>query len=308
MNNIDYKNVVLSLAKNSSLPYKETGHVKYTSNMSLNSSTMNNTFSQFVDNDKFIESYLNGTQSYQYGPKSDDQQKIYYGDDGYKYFKDQGGQLAIYRKIEKDLNDDIGRKIDGNANFIFQREYFYVCGTDSSLRYSKDLDTWSSINLRDVRGYYSTDYVTVVAAKDGVYFVEFDVDQITVDKINETELQECRSVYIVDTDYIYVGCADGIYRAYYGAYSRGNKISFSKLEIRKESGTQTTTHDVQVNDIIQFDDRVYLAAEDNVYIDRTEQTLKGYKLWLEDEHVNCAVRVGDYTFVGTNKNLFAKWD
>lgn len=72
MNNVDYKNTVLGLTKNDSLPYKETGHVKYTSNTSINSGIVNNTFSQFVDNDRFIESYLRGAQSYQYGPKSDD--------------------------------------------------------------------------------------------------------------------------------------------------------------------------------------------------------------------------------------------
>ena len=64
MNNVDYKNIVLGLTKNDSLPYKETGHVKYTSDTSINSGTVNNTFGQFVDNDKFIENYLQGTQSY----------------------------------------------------------------------------------------------------------------------------------------------------------------------------------------------------------------------------------------------------
>lgn len=32
MNNISYKNVILGLNKNSTLPYKESGHIKYTSN------------------------------------------------------------------------------------------------------------------------------------------------------------------------------------------------------------------------------------------------------------------------------------
>lgn len=64
MNNVDYKNIVLGFTKNDSLPYKETGHVKYTSDTSINGGTVNNTFGQFVDNDKFIENYLQGTQSY----------------------------------------------------------------------------------------------------------------------------------------------------------------------------------------------------------------------------------------------------
>ena len=179
---------------------------------------------------------------------------------------------------------------------------------DSSLRYSKDLETWSTVNLRSVKGYYSTEYQTVIAAKDGVYFVTFDVNEITVDKINETELQECKSVLVSDNNYIYVGCADGIYRAYYGGYSTGNRISFEKLELRNEEGEKTTNREIPVNDIIQFDDSIYLAAEDNVYVDANENTLKGYEFWLEDQTVNCVVKLGEYTFVGTNKNLYGKYD
>lgn len=64
MNNLNYKNTVLGLYKNGSLPYKEPGHIKYTNNTSLNCGTLNNTFNQLVDNDRFAERYLNGATAY----------------------------------------------------------------------------------------------------------------------------------------------------------------------------------------------------------------------------------------------------
>lgn len=191
--------------------------------------------------------------SYQYGPKSDDSEKIYYGADGYKYYKDENGQLAIYRKIENDLNSDIRNKIDGNAHFICQWGAYYFCGMDSGLKYSTDLETWSTIPLRAVRGYYQTDSMMIVAAQDGVYLVQIEEGAVEVSRVNSTQLVECRCVGVSDTNFIYVGCSDGLYRAYFANYFRGSEIAFDKLEIRRKYIEGTERHDVVVNDIIEID-------------------------------------------------------
>lgn len=34
----------------------------------------------------------------------------------------------------------------------------------------------------------------------------------------------------------------------------------------------------------------------------------GYERWLDSENVNAVVRAGSYTFVGTDRNLFARYD
>lgn len=308
MNNISYKNVILGLNKNSTLPYKESGHVKYTSNTSLTDGTLNNTFNQFIDNDKFIERKLNSVTSYQYGPKSDDQEKIYYAADGYKYYKDENGQLAIYRKVENDLNSDIRKKIDGNVNFLFQYGSYYICGTDYQLKYSTDLESWTSMTLRDVKGYYSSDSMTIVAARDGIYRITADEGVIALYKINKSELAGCRCVGITDNNEIYVGCSDGVYRSRISGYDRDRKLEFEKVEIRRQYSDHTEKRHVQVNDVAQISDDIYLAAQDCVYKDKEEVTLKGYERWLDGNNVNATVRIGPYTFVGTDKNLYAKYD
>ena len=169
-----------------------------------------------------------------------------------------------------------------------------------------DLETWTTIDLKNVRGYYSSDFITIVAAQDGIYSVNFDLDDV-VEMMNETPLVGCRSVAITDTSYMYVGCQDGVYMGRYSGFQRGSKIKFEKVEIRTQKNETTKTNNVPVNDIMQHDGKIYLAADDNVYKEKTENTLKGYSLWIEDQNVNCVVEVGDYTFAGTDENLFARY-
>lgn len=109
-NNIKQKNLAFSFEKKTGIPYGDLKYVSLDDNRSVdNSLNVNNTTEQLVDNDIFIENQINFNKNRRVGPKSGDEESIYNGPDGYKYWDKEGGSFDIYHKKDHDVQSTFRR-------------------------------------------------------------------------------------------------------------------------------------------------------------------------------------------------------
>lgn len=87
MNNIKQKNVIYGMKPSSDLPYKQVEYINHNECCeTLNEVDINNLANQLVDNDVYVEQYLNHTSSYVVGPKAYDEATVESMPNGYKAF------------------------------------------------------------------------------------------------------------------------------------------------------------------------------------------------------------------------------
>ena len=58
MNNTNYKNTIYKKSAVTGLPYSDIQNIQYAEGTGINAIRLNNTFKQFVDNDKYVEQTL----------------------------------------------------------------------------------------------------------------------------------------------------------------------------------------------------------------------------------------------------------
>ena len=178
MNNIEQKNVIYSLNRKKQMPYRKSGHVVYNSGdahystNNVNFSNLNNSFQQLLDNDLYIENYLNGKSS-SVGPKSRDNMDT--DVNGTKYWGDaQNDDIEILRKEQLGIADTVEVDLKGeNVNFEVEYNGRRFVGSDEGLYYFDDL---KSVSLSEFAAKGSFGYLEhkdrlFLGMEDGVYTI-----------------------------------------------------------------------------------------------------------------------------------------
>ena len=104
MNNKKQKNVVKNFSKNTEIPYSRNTNVIYQDGITMMSETLNNTFQQLLDNDKYTDANLTHMKTTYVGPKPESVDPTTQPN-GFKFWSgiNAGDNLNILQKIDEPI-------------------------------------------------------------------------------------------------------------------------------------------------------------------------------------------------------------
>lgn len=134
--NIKEKNTIYAFEQRSSMPYPDDKNINYSSlNSYINSTSLNNTYQQLVDNDQYIANRLLSMKGNAAGPIVVDQDnstdQIYDMDNGSKFFMSYDN-ATVYKKTDVPLQESIYdaeryAKMNVLNVFFVKPDYVLVC-------------------------------------------------------------------------------------------------------------------------------------------------------------------------------------
>lgn len=312
MNNIQQKNTIQKLISNVDMPYQDKFYVDHAiANYTLDSSDVNHSMQQLLDNDIYIERTLNATSSYMQGPKMYDETTIASKPNGYKAYGDviTGDCLDVLRKVEKPLSASLIRSasITGKAYFVCEFDNAVFVGSDGPLKYTTDIDEdeWHTVDGNiTATNYCVEDGRLFLAAKDGVYqlstYVDYELDEngqnphygvasFSVVKLNSSnDITDVTAVSFNKKKNTLCISANknGKQHLYIGNYNRNSslttlhrKVAFSSRQLFKydkivQMRTNPTGAQVAVNDICHdTKNRTLVSTTNGVFVEDKKDQL-----------------------------------
>ena len=276
MNNINQKNVIYGMKPSSGLPYQQVEWIDHNECCeSINEVDVNNLANQLVDNDVYVEQYLNHTSSYIVGPKAYDETTISSAPNGHKAFGQLKGAnyLPILHKVEKPLQDTITLLQAGNVKVMKKFGDLIVANINSVAKCTYDpingpweILYWQDGGLErtvDANDIYSCDIGCFIAANNGIFQLVIESgydteDEQAAERHSLVKLDSNSSIpqakcIAVDSSAskVYVGCNQGSTKMLVGDYKTSlgaGNAGMVNLEPVKLYANHEEADD-QVNDI-----------------------------------------------------------
>lgn len=332
MNNIRQKNVIYSLVPGTEIPYKNPEYVNHRECCeNINEIDINNLANQLVDNDLYVESFLQHASSYITGPKIYDESTISSKVDGYKAFGQikSSKSLEILHKIDSPLSSTIQKLQSGTVKFVkkFGDLVIVNINNDTRCAYDPINGPWESLRSRGQR-VDSTDVCTndvdcFIAARDGIYqlSVETYFDENAGSTVEKKELVKLNpdSDYInatciaVDkkTSKVYVGTEDqGVL---IGQINRKNSLESNagKVQLQKKNlWTDKKIINDHINDIEILDNSdVVVAGNSYLYTQDVHKNLQNLQIYGIDDNAisfNQSIQYNEKIFFGSSNGLWQK--
>lgn len=302
MNNISQKNVIYGLKSNSELPYQQITYINHKECCeNINEVDVNNLANQLLDNDLYIESFLQHISSYIVGPKIYDSTTISSKVDGYKAFGAirTSQSLEILHKIDTPLSSTITRLQSGNIKYLKKFGDLIIANINGSTKCTYDpiAGSWETILCCNDSGASktvdSTDAYTdgincFIAASTGIYQLSTctnfneslaaTVESHSLVKLNtDTSDIGARCIAMsIDGSRLYVGCDDTVM---IGNYNKNAGIAGNQENIvltSKNLYSNRSTESDQINDIeVLSGGDVVVAGETSLYVQATQKYLQG---------------------------------
>lgn len=182
MNNISQKNVIYGLKSESELPYQQVQYINHKECCeNINEVDVNNLANQLLDNDVYVESFLQHASSYIVGPKIYDSTTISSKVNGYKAFGSirTAQSLEILHKTDKPLSASVSRLQAGNVKYLkkFGDLIITNIGNTTKCTYDPVNGPWENLLCCDEHGCRSVDSTDAytngvdcfIAANTGIY-------------------------------------------------------------------------------------------------------------------------------------------
>lgn len=341
MNNIRQKNVIYSLKPNTELPYKHPEYVTHNYCCeNINEVDVNNLASQLVDNDVYVENYLQHASSYVVGPKVYDQTTISSKVNGYKSFGaiKSSDTLEIMRKIDTPLSATVSKLQTGNTKVLKKFGDLIIANINGVTKCTYDpLDgTWENLLCCDESGnqhtvdaidIYSDGIDCFFAAKTGIYQLSASTqfndalsatveDHVLVKLNNDSEdIDACCIAVNRQTKTVYVGFRNsdhpiriGQINLQNGLESYAGKITLVDKNLYFD---QRTVVD-QINDIeILSGGDVIVAGNASLYVQSKSKYLQGMEVLAPasssgvTQFTSCVEFCGRM-FFGSSRGLWVK--
>ena len=182
MNNISQKNVIYGLRSEAELPYQQVQYINHKECCeNINEVDVNNLANQLLDNDLYVESFLQHASSYIVGPKIYDSTTISSKTDGYKAFGQikTSQSLEILHKTDKPLSASVSRLQTGNVKYLKKFGDLIIANIGHATKCSYDPvnGPWENLlccdehgcRLVDSNDAYTNGVDCFIAADTGIY-------------------------------------------------------------------------------------------------------------------------------------------
>lgn len=337
MNNIKQKNVIYGMKSSGDLPYKQVEYINHNECCeTLNEVDINNLANQLVDNDVYVEQYLNHTSSYVVGPKKYDETTIESMPNGYKAFGNLKGAnyLQILHKVETPIGQTVTRLQTGEVKVLKKFGDLMIatiqgitkCAYDPVNGPWKPLLWYSNGQPQqvDANDVYTSDSGCFVAADNGIFQLssasEYDesseqsVEQYSLVKLDRDSSFPHATSIVVDekSSKIYVGCNQTGTKMLVGDYKTDSGIEnaghVNLKPVRLYSDHQLVTDD-QINDIEVLKDtsEVIAAGNHSLYSKNVQNYLQDEVVFpLDGASFTASLQYSNRIFFGTTVGLWYK--
>lgn len=227
MNNIAQKNAIMRLNENIGLPYLYPGHIAYETATNISQANLNNTFTQLVDNDLYIENKLANDYAYAIGPKAYSKDAVDAADNGYKTWGSANSyELSILQKIELPLQESLTKVFSTRTYFVVKYSGQLYAGTDDGLVFADEAaGQWRMLQTGACRACWLDEgnNTIVFAFSDGIYHLRLSADsRKRIVKVTKGTI-DCTAVYFRPADGLLIAASGselhiGRYTKYFIAF------------------------------------------------------------------------------------------
>lgn len=340
MNNIRQKNVIYSLKPNTELPYKHPEYVAHNYCCeNINEVDVNNLAGQLVDNDLYVESYLQHASSYVVGPKMYDQTTISSKVNGYKSFGaiKSSDTLEIMRKIDTPLSATVSKLQSGNTKVLKKFGDLVIANIDGITKCTYDPleGIWEMLCCNengdqqtvDVIDVYSDGIDCFFAAKTGIYQLSTSTqfndalsatveDHALVKLNNDSEdIDACCIAVNRQTKTVYVGSRDNNHPVRIGQINLQNGLEsyagkITLVDKNLYSNQQMVVDKINDIEVLSGGD-VIVAGNTSLYVQSKTKYLQGMEILAPasssgvTQFTSCVEFYGRM-FFGSSRGLWVK--
>lgn len=345
--NIPEKNLIYSFDDYASLPYKDEHNINYSNeNSFINSTSLNNTYQQLVDNDLHIAQELNNRRGWKVGPLSPDGTSTlattYSMQNGQKIFE-SSSSAKVLKKVEKTVQESLKKStssqfVDGVTHvFEVDSDIVLICTQSStyaasitSIEKAKNVDAIEvlgpgSQNISiDSQCYGYCSSIFFVGKSNGIYGI------YRLDVVNAVQLQYAFSLQYSAIDATIPSIASRVKdSSIFIAVNNATSTSLLKASINDRSidtssmqqiyymplanGSSCIQKVVIANDLngkIPIDKSILLFMEDgSVYASSFGSDLQttGYYVFQQDDiDVYRCRAVDDYSLYATSNGIYIR--